>query len=472
MTSASKPVLFLPHHIVSLREMLTIARFLELEHGVEARMLCLREEFSAFLREEGFSEKGVIPLYSGTSEKAGKPASLSAKDLLLKAPWLVKILKAGKALLLGKRKYRQAAAKSFGFDKTLDRAREILRDENPLSLAVVSDNWLGQGWNLAFLRAARDLDIPTAIVPIAYSANKTSLMEMRRQGAELLAGRHPGLRKRFPGQSALDEQTGREYFFYHPMALAELDRLGMLPANPWVPGGGLSGRVLVEGEEAVERLASQGCAREKIVVTGHPSHDGLYGLLQDKKGLRRKLDAAYGLDPDKKLAVASLQQAAEHRVVTWDVHWKNIRALCRALSRDGINCLVSLHPRMDPAQYGFVESEYGLPVARERLADFLPAADVFSAAFSSTIFWAILCGIPTISYDLIGQDYDVFDSFPGVVKVRDTEQLGLELDKLARDPEHYSRLALAQREQAAPLAPFDGRSLARVARALLKPDQM
>src|SRR5262249_35532508 len=124
--------------------------------------------------------------------------------------------------------------------------------------------------------------------------------------------------------------------------------------------------------------------------------------------------------------------------------------------------LLSLHPKSDPAAYRFLEAEFGARLLDQSLREVLPAADVFVGTYSSTVRWAVLLGVPTVVVDFYGFDYDIFDHFPGLVKVTDRALLAPTLKRLVDNPLYARELREGQRRAAPSVAPFDGRACRRL----------
>ena len=106
------------------------------------------------------------------------------------------------------------------------------------------------------------------------------------------------------------------------------------------------------------------------------------------------------------MIVASLPQTFEHKVLSWDDHWKMIEHICKNLAQQDSNVLLSLHPKMDIKNYQYLEKDFSITIARHSLSEILVAADVFVAGQgSSTLLWAMLCNIPTVVCDWFGLNY-------------------------------------------------------------------
>jgi hypothetical protein len=223
----------------------------------------------------------------------------------------------------------------------------------------------------------------------------------------------------------------------------------------------------VEGKTTKERHVSLGVASEKVLITGHRSHDDLYELFQRREELRNDLVARYNLDPDQRLLILSPPQLAEHGLFDWAVHWKEIRFLCQAIHESHPNGLISLHPKMQREQYMFIEDEYSLPLAREPLSHILPAVDLFVATFSSTIPWAVLCGIPAIVVDFYNFDCTRYDFLKGVKVVKRKDELQPLIKRFVSDTMYYNLMVQEQLRQTKSLSPFDGKCTKRILDVIL-----
>jgi hypothetical protein len=346
----------------------------------------------------------------------------------------------------------------------LSLATGVLERLSPETVALSGDRNLG--WEPVLIRSCRDLGIPTAILPIAFASEPQSLFVSRRRRC-YRADLHPSITADLGRQWALDKKTGTRILFYQPSITQALAENGMLSANPWVMGGGFSDRVMVDGEKTRVRHIQLGCQADKIVVTGHPSHDDLHACFLDRDRIRTALQDRYGVEKSTPLLIVALPQHGEHGLCSWSEHWRITREICRAAREIHPNTLVSLHPRMDAAQYGFVREEFGLHILDERLADVLPAADIFVSGFSATVRWAALCAIPAIVIDLLGLNYTFYDSMKGVRLVSTHEELRGELKKLLVNRAHYEFMKGAQADDARAMSPFDGNCRPRIMKALL-----
>ena len=333
------------------------------------------------------------------------------------------------------------------------------------SCLVTSDGRM-PNWELPLLAACQELGIPVVVPPIALAGDRYTLTR-RRRGPQNHAELHPRLWREHPAQAVWDPKQGRHVLYYPAPLLPVLHELGLLPPNPWLLGGGLVDLVLVESRRALGERLEQGQDPERVMVTGHLGHDVLFAGYDQKERLRRELIQAHGLEPREPLVLVALPQLGEHGTLGWERHWQEIRFLAQTLGELPAQVLISLHPKMDPAAYAFLEEEYGLRLAHDRLSGILPAADLFMASYSSTVPWATLCRVPALVFDFYNIDFKLFDDLPGVVKVTARQDLAPEATKILTDARWRESLRQAQEKGAPALSPFDGRCGQRILEAIL-----
>ena len=344
-------------------------------------------------------------------------------------------------------------------------AKELVKGLSPETMVVSGDRHLG--YEPALLKVCREENVRTIIPAMSFTGNKDDLT-LPRSGRMYWADRHPELAKTYPKQSVFDTRKKRNVFFYPAHVLQALAQSDMLTEDPWVMGGGHSALILADGEETKERYIRLGCNAQKIIVTGHASHDKLKEGYERREVLKTELVMKYSLDRTKKLIVMALPQLAEQGLMGWDKHREEIDFLMRTVLEVEANCLISLHPKMIPGRYQFVEAEYGIPISKERLVDILPAADVFAATYSSTVQWAALCHIPTVLFDFYGFSYAMYEFLKGVKVVTDKMAFAPCLRRLLLDREYYLEMSIEQKKMAARISPFDGRCMERILAVILR----
>ena len=129
------------------------------------------------------------------------------------------------------------------------------------------------------------------------------------------------------------------------------------------------------------------------------------------------------MDNSKPNWILALPQLAEHDLLDWPSHWKYQNDILKAVTQRNENILISLHPRMKKEQYDFLEKDYNCRILEERLFDVLPIADYFLAGYSSTIRWAVLCGIQSIVVDFTMMKHKMFDDLQSVKYALNNQEL-------------------------------------------------
>jgi len=466
-------IIFLPIHEPSFNELFRIAEYLKKDGRAIANVLIPND----IIR----SKKDILAAnnidYIDLSENAygedglrNKGFVSTLKDIIKKNEFLYRLAVGIKTEIdaSGFSFKRREGQLSDLLQKRLIAIKKVLLETNPVSVVVTGDRHQVGGWEPAVLKACRELNILTIIPPISFTANVKDLPFSRRHKKLFQADLFPKVKAKYPKQYIYDDVSKSNIFFYPPFLIEALAKSDMLPENPWVMGGGHSTFILADGEETKQRYIMLGCKPEKIIITGHPTHDNLYGLYKNRHSLRNNLNREYGFDPNKKLIIAALPQLAEHGIKDWKTHWDEIRFLCNTFSQLQANCLISLHPKMKYNQYKFIEDEYNIPISKQPLSEILPAADIFASTFSSTIQWAVLCQIPSIVFDFYGFNYTMYDYLTGIRIInKKTELLG-ELEKLIKDESYYAHMAAEQKRFSDYISPFDGKCMKRIADVIIR----
>lgn len=224
-------------------------------------------------------------------------------------------------------------------------------------------------------------------------------------------------------QGVRSDENGRQVLFFRPGEYLALRRHGLLFPAPWSYGGGTADKVSATDEAAAATMRQLGVPAGKIAVTGQCSHDTLWRVGQDRQRIRAQLDEKYGFSPSQALVLVALPPLSEHGLTDNELQQNETGFLFETMANlNGKNVLVSLHPRQEPASYQALAARFGLTIATEALREILPAAQLF-VAYSSTISWAQLLGIPSVALEYYGFGYTLFANEPGVESALTRESL-------------------------------------------------
>lgn len=276
------------------------------------------------------------------------------------------------------------------------------------------------------LRAARDCGIFTMV--ISFGKSDPDSDALRRHNALYDIDEKPFRRlkrhiaRAYPA-SLRTAASGRDLLFFKPGDYWALKAHDLLFDVPWSYGGGKADRVGLLDQASVGLLQRMGVSPKKIFVAGQCSHDVLWATRQQRSEIRRELNRNYNFNADKPLLVLSMPPLGEHGITSVTAQLTETEFLLDAVRlANAPNVLISLHPRQDRGHYQALAARHSLAIAREPLRDILASADLF-VAYSTTIGWAQLLGVPSIALEYFGLGYALFNGEPGVHVVTERRQL-------------------------------------------------
>lgn len=350
----------------------------------------------------------------------------------------------------------------FQLIKNYYRIRQLFKEKPPVAVILYGDRHLGL--EPAILRAVNDLQKPSIIIPVAVSdpAGGVYLRRGKRQyypdkSFSLLSRLAKHLNPRWIFRT--DQEN---IMFYPPGKALAGYLLRMISLNPWCIGGGLSSKIAVESEKVKRQYILLGVSEDKIIVTGHPSHDDLYERKQSKQELYFQLSLKYKFSQGKKIIIFSVPQMFEDKVLSWEEHSRILADILSRLNKLGFIVLLSLHPKCQKENYVFLEKNFRTKILEEKLNDVLPAADIFLATFSSTVQWAALCGIPAVVLDIYGANYNIFDYLKGTKVVKSIDEMSDCFSKFADEISLFCDYKQKQIDSVKDIAIFDGKCRQRI----------
>lgn len=364
--------------------------------------------------------------------------------------------------------FSRAAVLARGVARDRRRWRERLQKSLPAAVVLFDDRRIRP--ELVALEACRQHSVPAVLVPFAVSTVESDLY-LRRNRRELEIGCKPWRRTKdhimasLPGQVRAS-RDGRQYTFFTPLETLLLKSAGLLPASPWVWGGAGADRVCALGEDHVSYLVEGGVAPASIVRTGQPSLDALAKTPVERGELRARLATRYGFSGAKPIVMCAVPQHGEHALTDWTTHWRLTDELFQALSSSGADVALSLHPKSRRSDYEARAETYGLTILVERLSDVLPAADVLTGTFSSTIPWATGLSIPAIVVDALDSNYELFRDHDGIEVLRTHKELLTRLRDFRQKPTTLQVARNAAERGSLRVGRIDGRNAERVANVI------
>lgn len=226
-------------------------------------------------------------------------------------------------------------------------------------------------------------------------------------------------------------QAYKEHYFYHAFKFKVLDKLGILSKMPWYNGGSpISSMVSVPNKLTYNKHPNMGIDRNKLRILGDLSYIPLYNVYKNKKIHKENIMNKYNLQY-KKIIIISLANWWEHNLSDEKTHWNIIKNTIESTLEGSCeySILISLHPSMKLENYIFLEKKYDIKILEERLMHVLPIADIFVADQSSTVPWAIICGIKVLIICYY-KNLNLFSDFNSIIYAKRDDEITERLNYL------------------------------------------
>lgn len=224
--------------------------------------------------------------------------------------------------------------------------------------------------------------------------------------------------------------------------------------NPWIVNTGSADIVGVESQALLERHVSLGADRRRLHLVGHPIKDTMADTVVNRAQLRSTVE-------ERELIIVAIPpDQTGHRGTEFGSYESVQDAFLLPLMQEGTRVIVSLHPNCSEAHRSRLQA-LGYTVSDEPLAKILPLADLFVASVSSTIKWALSCGIPVLNYDIYDYGYDTYDGSAAVQTVSSLHAYREAISRW-RDPAEQRRRKTAATADSARWGPPEGGSMQRI----------
>lgn len=248
-----------------------------------------------------------------------------------------------------------------------------------------------------------------------------------------------------------------------PQAIAN-ELAGLAPARPWIDNEGPA-TIAIESPAMVQHYRAMGVSDRQLVLTGSLADHILERSLDERAQRQAELRARLQLS-DKPLLLCALppdqltHAGAESEFATYhDLLAAWTAALVAVSERFAV--VVRPHPRLTEAMLAPLR-QANLAICWDDTATLVPLCDLYVAAISATIRWAIACGKPVVNYDVFQYRFDDYDGVPGNILVNDIASFRQTLGDLAAGPERLAALASAQAAVAQDWGCLDGQSSRRI----------
>ena len=240
------------------------------------------------------------------------------------------------------------------------------------------------------------------------------------------------------------------------------------PFNPWLVNTGHADVLAVESVAMKQAYLKFGFQDAKLKPIGHPVQDTLAVVARERLERRASLFAKNNLRTDRALAVVAMPpNQFSSRPCVYRHYADLISAFARLPSViAGVSVVVSPHPNMSEEERELIRAT-GAVLVETTVADLLPLADIYISSVSSTIKWALGCGIPVIDFDCYGYGYRDYFDLPQVISASDEAEFRSALRRFGNHEDRTQLVALA-RSGAERWGKFDGRATDRLVELMLE----
>lgn len=273
------------------------------------------------------------------------------------------------------------------------------------------------------VRAGKSLDIKSVVFPYTF-ANQFEFLEDAHFNNRLvksnffswLAGTfYPKWTYRYKERNLIKST---------PALIFSSEIFGDAPPNPWVMSSGRVDVIASESQFMKDYYVQAGLSAEKFHITGYLSLDSLSEKFYNRESFRQQIIKEFGFDEKSPIIVSSVVPSQWPRAgvgfESYDEFLENYFGYFKQLKN--VNVIYKFHPRLGEENIKSICTKYGILYCKYDTSEIIAAADLYIASVSSTIRWALACGITTINYDIYNYGYGDFDSaknYKTVIKFED-----------------------------------------------------
>jgi len=249
--------------------------------------------------------------------------------------------------------------------------------------------------------------------------------------------------------------------------------MGFSSPAPWILNRGKAAAIALDSEAQSDIYLRMGFPRAQLRVIGDLNGALFHQILENKRQLTAELFGRHGLKPGRPLVLCGFPPDQYEGADSVGFEFLDYHALIKAWIRsfedlgDRANVLIRPHPRVRADRLN-VSLNSNIRLTWEPTAELIPLSNVYVAAASSTIRWAIACGTPVINYDTFRYRYDDFKAVAGVMPVESLDEFRKLLDAFLDDPAFAGRLVATQRSAMGYWGELDGKTDERLAALLLE----
>lgn len=245
---------------------------------------------------------------------------------------------------------------------------------------------------------------------------------------------------------------------------------------PWVFNSGKSDSIIVDSVAMYHFYEKAGIPSGQLKLTGMPIQDCMAKVLMNKDVNRYKLCEVYGFDCRKPMLFTglppdcfSILTGAGEPICEFASYEELTKFWMDSLKQlsDKFNIIVTVHPETSQPERNRLEQLYGIKIINVTMstAEVIPLCDLYITSVSSTMRWAIACGIPVVDYDVYDFDNQL-GPVPGVACVKNKEDFLATLDMILVNDDYLSKMRKRQGNVSGDFGKLDGMACKRISELL------
>lgn len=357
----------------------------------------------------------------------------------------------------------------FAYIKSLVYAKSVL-DINQPDIVIFGQEFPGSP-NALLTKLCNQYGTPTLIIPFAVGTTREMVESLADKSDYEVRSNLLNRMAAFLFPHWVNYYAGKRLLRLPGKTVMLLEALGLAPEHPWLPNNSRVTRIAVESPEMERYYRRMRFPESQLRLTGAAYDDELAGTRLSAQELKQKLCRRLRLDAEKPLLVCAwpTNQFGSRFI---PLEFNNYEQLCQAWAKalalvarlTDFNVVIRPHPVTDPEFLVKILRPYRLnnKITDIDTLEIVPVCDLFVACVSSTLRWAIACGIPAVNYDCYDYGYTDFDPAKGVSTVKTYADFELVLQRLTEDAGAYAEARRLQAERSAEWGIHDGQSMERI----------
>lgn len=314
------------------------------------------------------------------------------------------------------------------------------------------------------VRAARDLDIPSIILPYTIANQEEAFRSLAQ---------NPQYQRRLLGNFVVSLFHARWVMSRGGTSLVRLPApyivghvlTGTSPPDPWMMNSGFASCIAVESEVMAQYYRDGGIEDGRMQIVGALYDDVLARYRMHRSDERTVLRRELGLQGERPIIlIGGCPNQLLGPVPGFDFKDLNelVDFLAQCLKSAHADCHVIVRPHPNYPELGQMFETYGFVSTMVDTARLVALSDLYLAFASATIRWAIACGIPSINYDVFHYDYDDYKEVPGVWNAAAPDEVSQAIRSLLPGSASYEEARMRAEGEMTRWGTLDGQSARRI----------